>query len=89
MEYQIHILVHVYVGTDLSPCQLLSPLGEAKDYYLLFYVFMGKIKKRTKISMISGFQLGYSEMSPLHLPGIKSELLGQKISFTAPLSTTI
>ena len=39
--------------------------------------------------MISGFQLGYSEMSPLHLPGIKSELLGQKISFMAPLSTTI
>ena len=89
MEYQIHILVHVYVGTDLSPCQLLSPLEEAKDYYWLFLCFLWEKLKTEKISMISGFQLRYSELSPLHLPGIKFELLGQKRSLTPPLSTII
>ena len=65
-----------------------SPRGSQRLLFT-FFMFYGKFLKRTKISMISGFQLGYSEMSPLHLPAIKSELLGQKISFMAPLSTTI
>ena len=61
---------------------------ETQRLLLTFLCFMGKIKKN-KISMISGFQLRYSELSPLHLPGIKFELLGQKRSLTPPLSTTI
>ena len=75
MEYQIHILVLVYVGTDLSPCQLLSPQVEAKGYHSLFYVFLWEkfLKKGQKISKISGFQLGYSELFALHPPGTKSE----------------
>ena len=84
MEYQIHILVHVFVDTDLSPCQLLSPQEEAKGYYNFFYILWEKFKKGQKNCKISGFQLGYSELSPLHPPGTKSELLGHKRSFTAP-----
>ena len=66
MEYQSHILAHVYVGTDLSPCQFSSPQGKTKDYYSICCVLWEKFKKGQKTCKISGFQLEYSELSPLH-----------------------
>ena len=43
MEYWIDILEHVNVGTDLPPCQFMSPQGEAKGYYL--FLLFGKYIK--------------------------------------------
>ena len=84
MIYQIDILAHVYIGTNLSSRRFLSPLGKAEGYYSICYVLWGKNKKKDKkYSMISGFQLGYLELSPLHPSGTKSEILDHKRYFTA------
>ena len=84
MVYQKYILALIYVGTDLYPWSFSRPQGKAKGYYSIICVIWEKNKHGQKIWKISGFQLGYSKLSPLHPSGTKSELLGNKRSFMPP-----
>ena len=61
-----------------------DPKAKPKAIIQLFVFYGKKFKHGQKTWKISGFQLGYSKLSPLHPSGTKSELLGHKRCFMPP-----
>ncbi len=58
LESRIDFIAQGYVGTDICPCQFLSPQAEAEGIYLIFIFGNYMESKRENLIIALGFSMG-------------------------------